>query len=270
MEVLQSLWIGSRLSVMEQLSIRSFLQNGYRFHLFTYQEVENIPEGTVVLHGEEILPPEEIFCYQRGYGKGSYAAFSNMFRYKLLFDRGGWWTDLDSVCLRPLDGEEQHVMGHQRMPDGRREVASGLMKVPQGSPLMAHCLDVCRKADRAKLMWGHLGPALVTAAIAAMDVPVRILDPDAFYPIDYWDLWPLVTDVSLPSDGYAVHLWNSGWRRKRLDPDAVYPPQCLYEQLKRRYATPSPPGARRGLNWRNLLRLWWRTSCLRRRQTVRR
>ena len=39
-DILQSLWLGKRLSVMEQLSIRSFLDQGYSFHLYTYQDVD--------------------------------------------------------------------------------------------------------------------------------------------------------------------------------------------------------------------------------------
>ena len=86
-DILQSLWVGKRLSVMEQLSIRSFLDQGYASTSTRTRTVENVPQGTTVHRGEEILPADEIFCYRRGYGKGSYSAFSNCFRYKLLLER---------------------------------------------------------------------------------------------------------------------------------------------------------------------------------------
>ena len=117
--VFQSLWIGSELSVMEQLSIRSFLANGHEFHLYTYQDIKGIPPGTTVVRsGAEILPADQIFCYQKGYGKGSYAAFSNLFRYKLLLERGGWWTDLDSVCMQPIESTDEHILGKERSRTG--------------------------------------------------------------------------------------------------------------------------------------------------------
>jgi hypothetical protein len=86
--IVQGLWIGPELSVMEQLSIASFLRNGHEYHLYVYGEVKNIPMGTRVKDGdEEILPVSMIFQYRR---EKSYSAFSNFFRYRLLLERGGW------------------------------------------------------------------------------------------------------------------------------------------------------------------------------------
>lgn len=49
--IVQSLWIGPRLSSMEWLSIRSFLEHGHEVHLFVYEDVEGVSEGTVVRRG---------------------------------------------------------------------------------------------------------------------------------------------------------------------------------------------------------------------------
>ena len=109
----QSLWIGAALSTMERLSIRSFLAQGHPFHLYVYAEVENVPAETTLLDARSILPESEIFVYAKGIGKGSYAAFSDLFRYKLLLERGGWWVDLDMVALRPFEFDRQHVFGYE-------------------------------------------------------------------------------------------------------------------------------------------------------------
>ena len=69
-QIFQSLWIGGRLSVMERLSIQSFLDHGYAFHLYAYQAVENVPAGTVVLPGDQILPADSIFCFAKVTAKG--------------------------------------------------------------------------------------------------------------------------------------------------------------------------------------------------------
>ena len=80
MSIVQSLWIGGTLSKMEVLSIKSFIENGNEYHLYTYDNVKNIPKGTIIKDGNEIISKEYIFKYCNG----SYSAFSNLFRFCLL------------------------------------------------------------------------------------------------------------------------------------------------------------------------------------------
>ena len=75
-QVMQGLWVGSELSVMEQLSISSFLGNGHEYHLYVYDDLKTIPPGTVRRDASEILPESRIFKYKN---KPSYAGFANFF-----------------------------------------------------------------------------------------------------------------------------------------------------------------------------------------------
>jgi hypothetical protein len=210
----------------------------------------------VVQSGDEILPEGHIFSIQRGYGKGNFATFSDTFRYKLLLERGGWWTDLDAVCMRPLDFTDEHVMGKMRLRRGRVQVACGMMKAPVGSRIMEYCCEACRKVGRSVRFWGQIGPMLITEAVGKVNAPVRLLEPASFYPIDYWKIWQMVRRREMPTECYALHLWHSAWLVQRLDPNAVYNSQCIYEQLKRRYNVSSPPGAARGPGWPSIARYW--------------
>src|SRR6516164_2993295 len=123
LSVVQSLWIGKRLSVMEQLSISSFLRNGHPFHLYSCGYVDGVPAGTVVHSIADLLSPAEMAgrdidnCRREGYDKHRAAAAVQAFRYKLLLTHGGWWSDLDCVCVRPLEFRDDHVLGHTREPD---------------------------------------------------------------------------------------------------------------------------------------------------------
>ena len=45
------LWVGPRLSSLEQKSIQSFLNLGYQFDLYVYDPVENVPKKMVVIGG---------------------------------------------------------------------------------------------------------------------------------------------------------------------------------------------------------------------------
>ena len=54
--------------------------------IYTYGDVANIPEGTIVKDGNEILPASEIYRYKTG----SVSAFSNLFRFTMLYKKGGY------------------------------------------------------------------------------------------------------------------------------------------------------------------------------------
>src|SRR5260370_41624153 len=137
-KTIQGLWIGAELSVLEQLSIRSFLRNNHEYHLYVYDEMKNIPAGTVVKDAGEILPPSKIFQYK---DQKTYAGFANFFRYKLLLERGGWWVDADVVCLKSFGFPEEYVFSGD-LTAGSQIVPSGVINVPKGTKLLAYAWRV--------------------------------------------------------------------------------------------------------------------------------
>ena len=117
MITVQSLWIGDSLSELEALCIRSFIFHGHPFHLYTYGNVDNIPQGTVVRDASEIIPEDQIYRV-----RDSLAIFSDQFRWELLSRQGGCWVDMDMICLRPFEFENEIVFGLQ----GEGQVATGV------------------------------------------------------------------------------------------------------------------------------------------------
>ena len=160
-QIIQGLWVGNELSVMEQLSIASFLRNGHEYHLYVYEDVKHIPPGTSIKDGNEILPASRIFQYKQ---QVSYAGFSNFFRYKLVLERGGWWVDTDTICLKPFDFEAEYVFSSE-FAMGQEFINSGILKAPAGSELMAYAWRVCETKDPEHLVWGETGPRLMAAAV---------------------------------------------------------------------------------------------------------
>lgn len=233
-DVVQTLWIGPRLSTMERLALRSFLANGHEVHLYTYGGVAGVPEGTVLRDGNEILPASRVFQYR---DFASYAGFSNFFRYRLLLLRGGWWFDADMVCLRPLSElDSEHVFGAEQH-EGKVYLTSGAIKAPRGSAAMEWAWNACDARDPSTIRWGETGPRLVAQAVQRFGLESAVQPAESFCPIGYAD-WGRVLDPHAPPLGdepYAVHLWNEMWRRAGRDRDARYDPRCLYERLRRRY-----------------------------------
>ncbi|HWN11944.1 MAG TPA: glycosyltransferase [Pyrinomonadaceae bacterium] len=231
--VIQGLWIGPGLSVMEQLSIASFLGNGHEYHLYVYDALKNIPTGTVVRDANEILPSAKIFQYRE---QKSYAGFANFFRYKLLLERGGWWVDTDTICLKPFDFPEDHIFATE-ICRGSEVVTSGLIKAPTGSRVMAYAWDVCQTKKPELLSWGETGPRLMGEAVSEFSLEKNVKPHQTFCPLGFaeWDRVLLPNENIDLEDSYAIHLWNERWRATGQDKDQEYSQDCLYEQLKRRY-----------------------------------
>jgi hypothetical protein len=253
--IIQSFWAGPRLSVMEQLSIRSFLSHGHPFHLYTCGHVENAPDGTVVRAAEEIIP-SAAGLRDCGAAETEVPALSAGFRFAVLHERGGWWTDLDNVCIRPLEFHDEHLFGFEREPDGRRRVGVGLMKAPAGSPLMQESLLLCQQLERTlRSAAGDVGRHALAEALERVPAPVRIVEPSAFCPIDFWRVWQFIGERLLPERCSTIRLWSAKWRRERLNPDAVYDLECIYEQLKRRFGVASPAGSGHGPGWKSIAKI---------------
>jgi hypothetical protein len=260
--IVQGLWIGSRLSVMEQLSIRSFLAHGHDYHLYVYEEVQDVPKGTTLKDANEIFDKSRIFTYQSGFGKNSYAGFANMFRYKLLLLRGGWWMDSDVVCIRPLDSVAEQVLSSSNEINYGIAANNCVIKTPAKSLLARRLLSECEQLDPAKLQFGQTGPLLLQRIVREEKLEKDIAAPEVFCPIGWRDINRMVYErrsfriketwrtlkrrvrsITRPDMRFGtitpatrtIHLWNEVWRNSGIDKNRTYAPSCLYEKLKRQY-----------------------------------
>ena len=234
--IIQSLWIGEALSVMEKLCIASFLQNDHQVHLYVYEDVLGVPEGVVLLDANEIIPADRIFKYK---DYDSYAGFSNLFRYKLLYEKGHYWVDSDVVCLKHFQSGTAHAFAGERLEQPNRMIAANcVIKAPEGSLIMEYCYRESAKQDPGLLTWGKSGPHLLTKAIAKFGMRCYVADPPVFCPINWWEWDQIInqqTDAAILERAQSVHLWNEMWRRNGVDKAGVFDEKCLYEQLKQTY-----------------------------------
>jgi hypothetical protein len=239
-EAVRSLWIGPRVSTLERVCISSFLAHGHTFELYAYGEVEGLPRGTTMRDANEILPESEIFRYS---DRDSVAGFSNFFRFKLLLERGGWWVDLDVVCLRAFDFGADYVFASEMNFD-ERLLSSAAIRVPAGSEFARYAWGVCRSKYPPRLVWGETGPRLVTTAVEKLGLGQYVRSVPTFCPVDYTEWESVLREGAVPEFGpetYAVHLWNEMWRIAGRSKDDSYAEGCLFEALKRRFC--GAPGA---------------------------
>ena len=255
--IIQSLWIGKELSTIEQLCIASFLHHGHEFHLYTYEPMAGIPNGTQVKDANEIIPSKEIFTCKQG----SYAIFADWFRWELLYKKGNIWVDTDLICLKPFIFDNEIVFGLEK----KGTAAVGMLQFPPEHKFSEFMKNIClhpndflpydsarRKLRKIKRIllgrgcmhagWGEVGgPEGFTNALKYFNLLYLAKPFTYFYAIPYFNCdaffnETLANDVDLFSHSYAVHLWNEILRRDdSFDKNMKFPKNSLFEQLKTRY-----------------------------------
>ena len=98
--IVNGLWYGSELGELEKLCIDSWIENGYKFRLWLYEDIE-VPKDVIVKNANHIVSFDQYFTYSEGHTVGTPVAFSNLFRTQLLYKLGGLYVDLDVLCLKP-------------------------------------------------------------------------------------------------------------------------------------------------------------------------
>lgn len=251
-----SLWIGKDLTKIEQLCIKSFLKNGYVFELYTYQPLKNIPEGTTVKDGNEIIDKSQIFQYKNG----SYSAFSNIFRFTMLYKKGGHWVDMDLVCIKRYEGDEKYVLPSET--DKKylaKKYSAGVLRFPKGCPIMKDAMDFCKSKREAILDgsfdWG-LGPLTLKHIIEKYNLEEHI-KPWYFstscnnkhfktlFDMDYnpkkdksvkgFELKYFNNMKDIPEGCYFVHLSNHFFVQQGVDKNQTFHKDSFIEQLKREF-----------------------------------
>jgi hypothetical protein len=102
------LWVGSDLSFLEQLSIKSYLDRGHPYTLYTLSDVGRVPTGVTVRPASDILAPP--FDISDGHRLRT-VCYSNLFRMEMFQRTDAIWADLDTYCVRALVDEPVMIFG---------------------------------------------------------------------------------------------------------------------------------------------------------------
>ena len=224
-----TLWIGPRLGPVERACLKSVLNRGHPLALYCYDEPEGVPDGVELRDASAILPRDRIIRHKTG----SFALFSNWFRYELQRLAAGTWVDCDIYLLAPLDGAAPCLFG----ADSSGWLNTGVLRLPPDSPVLGPLLDLFEersvppwlpfrprmaahlrlwrrgRSGLAAMPWGSAGPKALSHLAARHDLTRLALPSDIFYPVEWQDaLW--ITDPERTLDEMitprtvALHLWN--------------------------------------------------------------
>lgn len=267
--VAQFLWIGGRLSTLEELCLQSFLNVGYVVHLYVYDDVEHVPAGVVLQDASTILPVNRIFRYKAGFGKGSVAGFADLFRYHLLAQKGGWWFDTDFVAIRSPESPGKLRFASTWEGVWGACASNCAIWAPANHEVMCWLVAESEAlVSKQEVGFGETGPLLAQKAVKVFGIEKSVAPWREFCPIP----WRMIHQVAyrnrreafiqpirllkhlikerldpqfkagrISSQTRALHLHNEIWSSRGLSKDSRYHFTCLYERLKRRHLSRRPP-----------------------------
>jgi hypothetical protein len=194
-------WHGGPLPAYAHACMRSFLERGHRVCLYAYRRLVP-PAGVDQADAALVMNADELPRYR------SIAAFADAFRYQLLAREGGWWVDVDVVCLADQLPETSYAWAEEE--PGVINVA--ILKFPRGDAKLAQLVDGANAASDDPI-WGATGPRLISKVLHGYEPPDRAGTTHQFYPL-HWLQAPLLllpeykSDIASRTKGALfLHLW---------------------------------------------------------------
>lgn len=234
--------------------MKSFIANDHPLHLYTYGTVQGLPQEVEIKDANSIIPKSKIFLH-----KNSYAPFSDLFRWKLLYEQGGIYCDTDMLCVTPFSFTEEVIIGQESFD----RLNNAVLKFPAGhsvskemlfSALHPHKIRhydsrrLKRKKfkkqltfNREQIGWGeNAGPPALTRLLNTGLFPdITTKDFTYFYPISPGNFNALfdctLQNESLFKNTHGIHLWNELLRRNGIDKNQPFHPDSIVEYYFKRY-----------------------------------
>lgn len=225
------LWIGGRLTWLERVSLKSFVDRGHRTILYTYGSVDGVPEGVEVHNGADIIDVAKMPTHNR---TGSPALFSDLFRYHLMVQRPGEvWIDTDMYCWKPVDTPQQHIFGYETPG----QLNGAILGLPADSEALGQMIEFTKDeysipdflprafrrdytarheagnpAHVSEMPWGVWGPLCVSHFLKKTGEAKYAASQDVYYPVHYkhrQDLFkrPMTVFRHLTDETRCIHLW---------------------------------------------------------------
>ena len=233
---IQCLWVGHTLSNLEATCLASFAWHKHPVHLYCYRDIKNLPPNITLKDANSVIPESEIFYYS---DRKTVSGFANLFRYKLLAEKGGIWVDCDVVCLRPFLFQEDYVFPLER-PD---QVSNFVIKSPAGSPFINSMYELASQLDPETIRFGQSGPSLINTLVSEFGLNQYAMDYAVFCPIPYYSYQDYLFSggmqekAELLAEAHGLHLWNEMWRLGGIDKNGEFPKSSIFGAMQLKYLT---------------------------------
>lgn len=196
---------GPALTPLEWVCARSFIEKGHRLVLFCYQNVD-VPAGVSLADASEFLPQDQLFFY-----RNSPSAFSDIFRYALLYKLGGWWVDTDILCLSELIPDCDYAWA----PEEPGALNGAVLRFPRRDPKLEELRQEATRRAPTMQEWGAAGPHLLTELLPETPPAGHFGSQQSIYPLHWlqshfpWCPEFLERTQAACTGSTFLHFWNS-------------------------------------------------------------
>ena len=232
------------MSMIQKISLASFIYHKHDIVLYVYDMNMSVPIGIKKVDANEIIPEDKIFL-----SDGSYAAFSDMFRYRMIQKTGRAWVDADTICLRPDWYFENNIFASYEIHDNEKRVANGVLGLDKDSKILEYLVDNSSISNKENLEWGELGPKLLTKAFIEFDYMKYAKPTEVFLGVQPYQSIALWTPkgrnqiAKLEKNGtYSISIYNHQATRKGYDKNIFDNRSALHFFKKRFYVGESSDG----------------------------
>lgn len=216
-------WAKGSISALEHSCMKSFVEKNYKLFVWSYDADLDIPPGAKLRDANIVVDESKLFLNRQG----SYAGFSDFFRYKVLNRFGGLYADTDVIAIRPAEElPKKHflVTEHCRQQNTFKSYINGNViynPVPVKGNVIDLALAYSRRFPKGDIEWSEIGPALLSAIVSIYPRHNFVIQPPAFAnPIPWWECpQKLLQDDSdaLDENCFFFHCYNETWRRAGID-----------------------------------------------------
>lgn len=229
------LWVSGELSRLARLSLASFRARGYRVQLWSYdpQHLDGAEDAS------DVLPVSD--------GEGLNMAYlTSLFRYRVLAEQGGIWSDMDVVALsgnpsieaRPLVASEKRRPFRYAQPTATGEsltqVTNCFMANPDPKPgdLWHRAVDRVSALNPEERTWENVGPHMLSSLMMREQAEdIDILPPEAVDPIAWWNAPAVFLEDRPPPPSPFMHCYATIWTRRGVDAEQPFARRSMLGRL---------------------------------------
>jgi hypothetical protein len=236
MTIAHVFWHGE-LTRYELISLQSIVNQGFDVWFWSLSDYD-LPKLVRHMDASLVVPAELVTAYRHEHWNKEWGAateltsitlYSDILRYKLLELYGGWWFDLDTICLKSaskfdeLSSGLDICIGWQSPAPGELSCNNAVLSIPNKSiayevnEIVAQLLET-----KTTFSWGEIGPDLWSKYLEEARLLDQVLPRTVFYPNstepNVQNIWKRLSKLSAgevedleaeTADSYVLHWSNN-------------------------------------------------------------